>query len=412
MLFYSLFFVVLLVTEFYYIAVGGGVARIYHFWAVALVLLLAESLHQLFRSEVFIALLFFVGINITAALLSSHPDRSLASLTSLLANVSISIAVALVLLKGKVSSERFMNVILVVSVVSVCWGLMQILAFKSGMMLALSPQQKVQIWMGFGPGFRTEANTFGKYMLLPFLFFLPFLIRNPRNKKLRLAYFFLFVGIIMNFTRSALYGLMLALVFVFFWYVIRGKVEMVASRTIKIVLAAALGITLVFSGTIKVSGYAKYKMEKFFNQEEILEGGSSAYRLEAMEAVINNTIYDTKKLLIGNGWGQTYLMLRGQLVQAGGGDIVNVLGYGGLSGVLFYLLYSGQAFKALLRMARRKESTRQTLMAEGLMFAFVGMFITGQMSGYIIAPEYWLLIGVCIYFDIIGKKFRKPLRKL
>jgi hypothetical protein len=408
----SLFIVALLGTEFFYIAVGGGIARIYHFLAVAMVLYLVESLNQLFRSEVFIALLAFVGVNIIAALLSDNPYRALASLTSLLANVSISAAVALVLLKGKIPLERFINLILVLTIISVCWGLLQIFAFKAGVVLALSPQQEAQIRMGFGPGFRTEANTFGKYMLLPFMLFLPFYLRNLRNRKLRLLYFALVVGIFMNFTRSALYGLLLALIFAFFWYMARGKLGLVSGRAIKMVVAAAIGIALVFSGMVNVSDYAKYKMENFFNQEEMIGGGSSAYRLAAMESVIVNTIHDSKKLMIGNGWGQTFAVLQRRVVQAGGGDIVNVLGYGGISGVMFYLLYSWLAVRALARMAKNRGFTRQTMIAEGFLFAFIGMFITGQMSGYITAPEYWLLIGICIYINIMSKRSRKSLRAL
>lgn len=405
---YTLFIVALLVTEFFYISVGGGIARAYHFLAVVVILMLAGHAHQLFRSSIFLALLSFVALNFVAAFLSDMPSQAMASLMSFLANVGVAMAAALILFGcEKMPPNRLMNLVLGVTVISVFWGLIQIIAFPAGVMLALSPEQETQILIGFGPGFRTEANTFGKYMLLPFLLFLPAYLKNPRSHKLRFAYLVMIIGILMNFTRSAIFGLMAALAFVFLWYAMRGKLALVSTRAVKIFLVVALGLTLMLSGVINVSGYAVYKLENFFNKEEILEGGSSAYRLAAMEAVIDNTANDPKRLAIGNGWGQTYVQLQGIEVQAGGGDLINILGYSGALGISFYLLYTSLAFFALARAAKRRTNPEDAMFAEGLLFAFVGMFVTGQMTGYLITPEYWLLIGMCIYIGVA----RKPTSK-
>lgn len=407
---YTLFLVSLFVTEFYWITVGDGVARIYHFLAVVVVLLLAGSLRKLFRSGVFLALLAFAGINIFAVVLSDNPEQALASLMSFFANVAVAMAVAL-LLRNKVPPERFMKLILTVTVISVFWGLVQIVAFKMNVVLALSVQQLGQIGWGFGPGFRTEANTFGKALLLPFLLFLPFYLRTPRSRWLQVAYLMMMIGILMNFTRTAIYGLMVALLFAFLWCAVRGQLALVMSRTIKIVIVTAIGIALITNGIVQVSDYAKYKLDNFFKQEEILEGGSSAHRLGAMEAVIDNTVNDSKRLFIGNGWGQTYYMdMEGVPVQSGGGDLVNVFGYAGMLGLLFYLLYSWLVFRALMRVAQRSQDKMHSMFAEGLLFAFVGMFCTGLMSGYLITPEYWLLIGSSIYISTLRKPARNFLR--
>lgn len=34
------------------------------------------------------------------------------------------------------------------------------------------------------------------------------------------------------------------------------------------------------------------------------------------------------------------------------------------------------------------------------MFALIGIFCTAQMAGYLITPEYWLLIGLSIYLSV------------
>jgi len=407
-IFYQLFFVVLLTTEFYYIEVGGGIARLYHFFAVLVVISLFRSIPLLFKSKVFLALLFFVMINLLAVSLSDQPGAALASLTSLLANLAVAMATALILVRNKIDLDAFKRLLINLTLLSVVWGVIQIIAASGGLVLALSQQQEAQIQIGFGPGFRTEANAFGKYMLLPFLLFLPAYLKNPRNRKLRYAYLIMTVGILMNFTRSAIYGLMVALLFVFMWYAVQGKLALVFTRAAKIAMVVALGLALMLSGAVQTSGYAIHKLENFFNKEEILEGGSSAYRLMAMEAVIDSTVNDSKRLIIGNGWGQTYVEIQGQVVQAGGADFVNCLGFGGIAGVLCYLLYSWLALLTLARAARRTADPDQAMIAEGLLFAFVGMFVTGMMSGYLISPEYWILIGASIYVGIIGKSRRKP----
>lgn len=401
--FYVLFVVALLTMEFFYIEVGGGVARIYHFWAAVLALLLAGSFPRLFRSRVFVALMLFAGINLFAALLSDTPSAALASLLSNYANLLIIFIVAAALLRGHVSLEQLARTILMVTMISVAWGAMQIGAFKAGLLLALSPEQVSQIQMGFGPGFRTEANTFGKYMVLPFLLFLPALLNNRGDKWLWLGYAVMVVGILMNFTRTSLYGITAAIVFAFLWYITKGQLNKVTMRFFAMASIVFLGMTLIVSGAVPLSDYAHYKLENFFSEEEILEGGSSAYRLEVMQAVLDNTLGNDKRMVIGNGWGQTHYVIRGQEVQAGGGDMINILGFSGFLGSATYLLYTSLAFVASAKLARRRDRSPQTLFAEGVVFAIVGMFVTGQVSGYLIAPEYYLLLGICVYLSLLKK---------
>lgn len=401
--FHALFLVLLLVTEFFYIEIGEGVARIYHFMAVLVVLALAGSIHRLLRSGVFVGLLAFAGINVVAAGFSDRPLAAFASLMSFFANVAVAMAVALILVRKRISPERLTRIVGVVTVISVLWSLLQILAVKAGVVLALSPEQEPQILIGFGPGFRTEANTFGKYMVFPFLLLLPAYLRAPGNDRLGLIFGVMIVGMLINFTRSALLGLLVAFVFVLIRYMGKGRLLQVSRRGIKILAGATIGIGLLLSGAVQLSDYGKFKIENFFNKQEILEGGSSSYRLMAMEAVIDSIASDSKRLIIGSGWGQTYLEVQEQEVQAGGADVVNILGFGGLFAVCLYLAYSWRAFNALRRLAGSKADLKMALFAEGLLFAFVGMFVTGQMSGYLIAPEYWLLIGTCIYCDLAGK---------
>lgn len=401
--FYTLFIVVLLTTEFFYIEIAGGVARIYHFLAVLVVLLLAGSIPSLLRSKVFIAVVFFAAINFLAALLSDEPSAALVSLMSNYANIGIVTAVALILLRGRLSGIEVAHLVLFITILSVLLSIAQMVSYQGGLLLALSDEQELQVQLGFGPAFRTEANTFGKYLVLPFLLFLPMIISGQHKRVLQFAYMLILLGILMNFTRTALYGILIAILYAFVWYLFKGGFTKVMTRYFMVGSGTILVLLLITSGLIPISDYARHKIDNFFDKEEILEGGSSAYRIEAMEVVLENTLADEKRLLIGNGWGQTYYDIRGEEVQAGGGDLINVFGYSGILGVTAYLAFHFLAFFAAFKLALRRDRTPQTLLAEGVLFSMVGMFFTGQMSGYLIAPEFYLLLGICVYFSLISR---------
>lgn len=401
---YALFIISLLTLEFYYINVGGGVARPYNFLATVVILLLIGSIFQVLKSRIFIALLVFYFVNIIASILSGTPNKAFASFASYSANIGIVIAVALILLRCKLSLEQFSKLVLVVTVASVIFGLVQVFAYRFGINLALSEPQLVQLNMGFGPAFRTEANTFGKYLVFPFLLFLPAYLHNQQDKFLRICYSVMLIGIFASFTRTAIFGLLAAMAFVMVWYPLRGKASLVSTRLIKIFMVAGISIGLLLSGVVTVGDYATHKMENIFNKQELLSGGSSAYRLEAMQAVIDVTLNDIKRFWIGNGWGQTYVRVRREEVQAGGADMVNILGYSGFIGVVFYLLYTFTMMHKLARIARTHREGELARFAEGLLFASIGMFVTGLMSGYLIAPEYYILLGASIFADIACRR--------
>lgn len=405
--FYSLFFVVLLTTEFYYINIGSGVARVYHFLAVIVVISLGRHVPRLFSSKVFLALMFFVGVNLCAVILSDAPLRALLSFFSLCANIAIAMATALVLLTEKLDLGNLKRIILTVTLISIFCGLIQIIAFRFfGVTLALSLEQVSQIAAGFGPAFRTEANTFGKYMIFPFLLFLPEYLEN-RRKHVGLIYLIFGVGILMNFTRSSIYGMGIALIFIAVWYIRNGKGVLLTRKSLKIIVAVTFGIFLMISGIANESQYAKHKIYNFFNKEELLSGGSSGYRLEMMRLMLTNTLSDTKKIFIGNGWGQTYFYVQSREVQAGGADTLNALAFSGIFGVFAYLFYMYVSFSELKKYCYFDIKGNANIFAEGSMFAVVGIFLVSQMSGYLIAPEYWMLIGIAIFISTKLDRLKK-----
>jgi hypothetical protein len=354
-----------------------------------------------------LALLAFVGVNLCSIVLSETPSSALSSFSSFCANILVAMATALILLKGKVELASLKKIILVVTLVSVLWGILQIIAYRfTGIVLALSPEQIAQIEIGFGPAFRTEANTFGKYMVFPFLLFLPDFIEHRTKKYIALIFIIFVLGILMNFTRSAIYGMLFVLPFIFLWYARSGKLSLLTQKSIKLTAAIALLLALMLGGFLNLSEYGLYKIENFFNQEEVLEGGSSGFRLQMMKLVVDDALRNTSKMIIGNGWGQTHYYYNDNDIQAGGGDIINVLGFSGLFGVFSYLFYMLITFIFVRKSALTSFDDEKRKFAEGLMFALVGVFFTSQFSGYLISPEYWLIIGLGIYLSVHDEKFK------
>lgn len=400
--FYSIFIILALTTEFYFINVAGGVLRPYHFPAIIVVLLLIKKIPTLWRSDVFLALLGFVIINLLAVGLSGDPARALKSMILLFANISVAIAVALILISGRMSLSSLKRTILIVTVIGIAWGLVQIAVFRlTGIVLAFSEAQATQIEIGLAPVFRYEADTFGKYMVLPFMLFLPEYIEGGKLKNINLIYGIFITGILMNFIRTPIYGTCIALIFVFYWYARSGRVELVAKKAAFMAVVLALGVIVMMSGLLPVSEYAVHKITNIANQEEIIEGDSGGYRLLMMGYVIEETLSSKKRQLIGNGWGQVYIEnYDGEEIQAGGGDLVNVFGYSGIMGVIAYLAYTVVICISLGKLAKTCKDIETARFIEGLLFATVGIFFTAQMASYLIAPEYWLLIGVSIFLTV------------
>ena len=398
--FCNLFLILVLSTEFYWIEVGRGYGRIYQFMAVLVVLILIRHVLQLFKSSVFFTLFFFIVINFIAVLFSDNFGQAIESYCLFLANVSIAVATALILLDRKIDLTSFRRIILIVTILNILWGLIQIIAFRIlHVNLGLSPQQSYQIEAGFGPAFRTEADIFGKFMVLPFLLFFPEFVHNKRSISVKFVYIIFLIGIMMNFTRTAVFGIGAAFMIITFRYLWTQRSLLFLGKILMLFLAVTFSIVLVLRGVVNISDYGQHKIRNFFNQEELVERGSGSYRLESMRTIIDSALSDNKKMIIGNGWGQTYAHVGRVEIQAGGGDVINVLGYSGLAGVVVYLIYSLCVFFAFRRASNFKKNPITAQFAEGAMFAFIGIFFTAQVAGYFNAPEYWMLIGFAIYFS-------------
>ncbi|MBA3013505.1 MAG: O-antigen ligase family protein [Desulfobulbaceae bacterium] len=334
------------------------------------------------------------------------------SLLLLAANMGIAMATALILISGTINIQSLKRLIFTVTVISVAWGLVQAITFHfSGIILALSDAQVSQIIGGFGPGFRTEANTFAKYLNFSFFLFLPTLIKGKLCKKNSLILSVMIVGILLTFTRSAIYGMGATLSFIFIWYIFKSRGTLITRKFLVLFLCGGISI-YIFTGFVgNINPYAFYKIQNFFNKEEILEGGSSQFRLMSQKRLIDAFLASDKSIIIGTGWGQVRYIYGGKIWQAGGGELITTLTYGGLFAGLAYLLYLFTSFTAAYKMAQLHRNQEDGLTYEGVAFAVLNSFVTGQINGALIAPEYWLLIGMAMHLSVMPRS-TPPQRKL
>jgi hypothetical protein len=204
---------------------------------------------------------------------------------------------------------------------------------------------------------------------------------------------------LLSLTRAALYGLSITIVSAYLWYLINQRGRLFSFRP---VLAVFLIISCVIVFGLYVGSYneyAQHKLTTFFDTEEILYGQSSGFRLMSQSILLDAFLATDRTALIGNGWGQVRFAYGDLEFQAGGADILVVLAYGGLLAGILYALFFVAAGASMMRMSN-EPADQDTQFYRGVMFALMGLFITGQISGSLNAPEYWLVVGLAIYVDI------------
>jgi hypothetical protein len=355
----------------------------------------------------------FLIVNVLAASLADWSEDAFRSLGLLAANICIAIAVALILISGRIEIGAVIKLVVGVAIFSVFWGVVQVGSYYlMGLDLSLSESQELQLLGGFASGLKTEANTFAKYLNLTLLLILPSLLASPKWKRALLLVTIIAIGMLMSLTRSALYGLSVTFFFAYLWYLISGRGRLIAPKAMVFFGVATVGLILFAFVVGGFNEYASYKLANFFSFKEILTGDSAAFRLMSQELLWNEFSATDKTLLIGNGWGQVKFMLGDREMQAGGAEIIVALAYGGIFSGISYLLCLLSAIYAAHQMVEVHKKSEDTELYEGIMLGIIGLLITGQISGSMNAPEYWMMLGIAIYCDYTAKVIKMKQRWL
>ena len=140
---YMLYVQALLLTEFFYIEFISGVLRPYHLLTVPVFLLLCPYWTRLFRSRVFLAVLFFHFFVLLSCVFSVDPKAALTGYGLLFANTLIALTIGLMLGENALKIGDFIKGVVFASVLSVAWAV------------------KSQNCCKFGSGYRFTATASG-----------------------------------------------------------------------------------------------------------------------------------------------------------------------------------------------------------------------------------------------------------
>lgn len=399
-------------TEFYWVEIMEGYLKPFHIISVILFMIYSLfHLRYLKLSKIFWFFVIFLLICLISVAFSSDWKDALRSFILPLILFSITLNIAIALYSKKVSEDLFIKIILYGSILTTVFAIIQMtIYYFTGSLLTFTEVQDAQIVIAKRPpSFFTEADTFGKFLTLPFLFFLPFALdrNNKYHKKIKIVIFIFLWGIIINMTRSAMVGLGIAC-FIYILYLLK---KQNISRNIAIIyVVASLSIIIIpfFFATTKIVGSHQeltYRIQTLINPTTmIVEDPSAAYRKRGVEETLEGSIESLNAFLIGHGWGSAIISTKGEPQDVGGSLFINILYYSGIFALILYLLICAMIIHFLLKAVRQEDNVERRLFTEGILFCFIGMLVTSQLASMWIAPEFWLVIGCSIYFEIILKR--------
>ncbi len=399
-------------TEFYWVEVMEGYLKPFHIISVILFMIFSVfHLRNLKLSKIFWFFVSFLLICLISIAFSTDWKDSLRSFILPLILFSITLNIFIALYSKKISEDLFIKIILYGSIITTIFAIIQIAAYSfTGILLTLTQGQDAQIVIAKRPpSFFTEADTFGKFLILPFLFFLPFALdkNNKYHKKIKIIIFIFLFGIIINMTRSAMIGLGITC-FIYILYLLKRQS---ISRNIAIIyVIASLSIIIIpfFFATTKIVGSHEeltYRIQTLINPSTmIVEDPSAVYRKRGVEETLEGSIESLNAFLIGHGWGSAIISTKGEPKDVGGTLFINILYYSGIFALILYIFICAMIIRFLLKAVRENNIIEQPLFAEGILFTFIGMLITSQIASMWIAPEFWLVIGCGIYFEILYRQ--------
>lgn len=482
-------------TEFYYVNIAGGKLRIYHFASLVILLILIKEIMPLLKNRKTWHVGLFIILALLTALLSTKWLAALKSVISLILNCMTGGVLLLILLRKWIDIKTFLHTICYSVIGSCLVGIIQYLVkVVYNINIGFSAEQCTQIEIGMLPGLSTEANVFGRYLIVYMLLLLPVLIeRKEKIRGIWLMYAMAVFCTLVNMTRTVLYPTVGVLVLLMIYYIKTQYAKRMLLTLSKIIMLCSVYIILLLFEIIPAGEYTVYKLKAFVSplnistqeavkeeaviskdivdnsqqnyitlddvnkdkavkikekQKEIIEtvksegagesegtekpkeaesledkvdseeadsknnsfeknlkdvgyDVSASYRAGMFQLVLKSCISDIKTFFIGYGWGQTYVVLDNILIQAGGGDWINILAYTGIIGFLAYVFMTGKTLILLIGQVWKVKA--HDAIAVGTLAACISIGIAGLASSNIIFPYFWQLIFITIYLTMNRK---------
>lgn len=403
---YYFYIISVLTTEFIYIEILGGVVRPYHFFGVIVFLINIKYIPRLLEIKPFRYLLVILLVAFFSSLLSPYSVAgALISFISLMLNAILLINISLILISRRMNITELFNLLNLILVISILWGFIQFILMQYfGVNIGLSAEQISQINAGLIPGFRTESNTFGKYIAVMLMYnIVVFVYRRKDYKNLLVLVLILFTSIL-NFTRTAAYGIILTSPFIILVYLKKRNILSLIKFILIISTTLVLTYILVANDILPGGEYISYKLEAVFDFTSISSDQSGSYRINNMLLLVEGSFDSIHTIIFGKGWGQTYYYVGNELTQIGGNDILSFYGFTGLLGVFIYFLLLQSSLSGMK--SNGFTNPRYVIAQRAVGLQLILIIFIGLFSGMLISPEYWLIFGVVFYIQYINSNPR------
>lgn len=289
-------------TEFYYINVGGGKVRFYHLASIAVILALYKYWRQLFRKSQIWLLAVFVGFALFSALISDSRVGAVKSWLSLVLNVGIAVALLLLLQAEYITLIKLKQTVCYCVIVICAFGILQYFAvFFLRTNIGFSWEQQSQIAIGMIPAFRTEANVFGRSLLIMMFLLLPDLImKREKISGLGIMYVLGVFCTMINMTRTVLYPAFVVLISLMIYYIKKGYGVNFGKTILSLVVLLAVIVGIVSLHILPVADYTVYKWKAFISPLKIdtgmlVEGSDEGVNVAEVEQGSVETFDDTIK---------------------------------------------------------------------------------------------------------------------
>ena len=258
-------------TEFYYINICGGKVRIYHFIAITIILLEIMKAISLLKHKRFWPIWIFVIWAVVISVFAVHPLSAFISVISLALNCAVGVA-ALVILYNKWISVKDIQQVTTIGLIICCIiGIIQFfMQVLFNINIGASAEQVTQIAIGMIPALNTEANVFGRVMMVYMLFMLPTLI--SQSKEIRGIWCMYILSIfctLINATRSVLYPGIVAIVLCLFIAIYKKQFLNAVKTYAKLAVVAGIIIGLLLLQIIPAYPYTYYKLQSMMGGSTI-----------------------------------------------------------------------------------------------------------------------------------------------
>ena len=258
-------------TEFYYINIVGGKIRFYHLAAIVVILVLYKYWKQLLQRFQVKVIAFFVGYALVSALISNSRSGAVKSWCSLVLNVCVAVAILLVLQAQYITLEKLKQVICYLVILECILGIVQyFMFFMFRINIGFSWEQQSQINIGMIPAFRTEANVFGRSLLIMMFLLLPDLVyKQTKIAGLYVMYVLGTFCTMINMTRTVLYPAVVVVIALGIYFIRKGYGVRFGKLMGSFVVLVVGIVILAHIHVLPVAEYTTYKWSAFVSPLKI-----------------------------------------------------------------------------------------------------------------------------------------------